>query len=643
MPMRIEFTGEYAALMGGYVAFRQNLGFAMPESSQRWLRHMADLLYTMPLISEVIDMERAEAIASRREGESDVTRLGRLVVLRQFCPCPDRIGVGAYVPPAGQVRARSEFVPRIAGEREMARIIEVAEGKALRWPPMVPEILWCTGIRIGEAAAPAVGDFHRKDRSLYVAHAKSDRSRIVPVSESLAVDLGEYVDAHVPGGDSCRWLFPGRDPGSHRSKVAIGNRLRGICREARVLTDEGRPIRTHDIRHSFAIATLEKMVEQGRDVCAALPLLSAFMGHANICDTERYLRFLPSAHRALVEQEAPISHAVFGDGAPWGARPAAGRLSARVRPAAQGPGENTAKSHGDSFAIPPGWLADGRGIAPDDVRAEDPGRENVESFCLWLSDVRGVCAATADVRLCALRSFASYAGVAEPAYLEWASALRAVEFSKSPSGEVEWLPVEAADLIMESASSDAREHAMLGLPCDSGARVSEIANARRCDLRLDAPATTGLSGKGRKVRIVPLCDQVAGMASAYLAATAGAPDSPPFASHGGKAIGRAGITYVPRKHVAAAHGADPLVVPPTTHPHALRHSKAVHLVEADVNIIYIRDFMGHSSVKTTEIYAKISSKSRQKAVEKAAANLIMGSAYGEEDKSAIMEWLRNLL
>ena len=304
--------------------------------------------------------------------------------------------------------------------------------------------------------------------------------------------------------------------------------------------------------------------------------------------------------------------------------------------------ESTAKSYRDSFAILLRWLADGRGIAPDDVRIEDPGRENVESFCLWLSDVRGVCAATVNVRLCALRSFASYAGLAEPAYLEWASALRAVEFSKSPSGEVEWLPVEAVNLIMESASSDAREHAMLGLPCDSGARVSEIANARRCDLRLDAPATIRLSGKGRKVRIVPLCDQVAGMASAYLAATAGAPDSPLFASHGGRAIGRAGITYVLKKHVAAAHEADPLVVPPTTHPHALRHSKAARLVEADADITYVRDFMGHSSVKTTEIYAKISSKSRQKAVEKAAANLIAESAYGEEDRSAIMEWLRNL-
>ena len=167
-------------------------------------------------------------------------------------------------------------------------------------------------------------------------------------------------------------------------------------------------------------------------------------------------------------------------------------------------------------------------------------------------------------------------------------------------------------------------------------------NARRCDLRLESPATIRLKGK-RKVRIVPLCDQVAEIASAYLAATAGAPDSPLFVNRSGKAIGRAGIAYVLKKHVAAAHEVDPLVVPPTTHPHALRHSKAVHLVEADVNIIYIRDFMGHSSVKTTEIYAKISSKSRQEAVERAAANLITESAYSAEEKSAIMEWLKDLL
>ena len=360
MPMRIEFTGEYAAPVGGYVAFRQNLGLAMPESSRGWLRHMAGLPHATPPVPEVIDMERAEAIAPGREGEPDAARLGRLVVLRQLCPCPDRIGVGACMPPAGQAGAGGELVPRVAGEREMARTVEVAEGKALRWPPMAPEIPWRAGTGAGEAAAPAVGDFHRKDRSPCVAHARGDRSRIVPVSESLAVDLGEYVGAHVPGGDSCRWLFPGRDPGSHRSKVAIGNRLRGTCREARVPADEGRPIRTHDIRHSLAIAMPGRMAGQGRDVYVTLPLLSAFMGHANICDTERYLRFLPSAHRALAEQEAPISHAVFGDGAPWGpARPPGGFLLEYV-PRRRAPARTPRRATGiRSPSCPDGWPTGG--------------------------------------------------------------------------------------------------------------------------------------------------------------------------------------------------------------------------------------------------------------------------------------------
>lgn len=341
MPVRIAFEGEYASLMDDYVAFRQNLGFVMPESSQRRLRLMADVLYGMPLVPEVIDMERAEAIAAKRKGESGRTRQGRFVVLRQFCIHLNRIGIRAYVPPAGQVKARNDFIPRIVGEEETARTVKVAEGKALHWPPMALKILWCTGLRIGEVAALAVGDFHRDQRSLFVAHAKNDRSRTVPVSGSLARALGDYIDAHVPGGDLCRWPFPGKDPGIHRGKKAMGNKLRAIYREAGVLADEGRSIRTHDIRHSFAIRALENTAGQGRDAYVTLPLLSAFMGHANIHDAEHCLRFLPSARLALLDRQAPISNAVRCEGV----RAAAERLSAGVRPETQEP----AREHGQEL------------------------------------------------------------------------------------------------------------------------------------------------------------------------------------------------------------------------------------------------------------------------------------------------------
>ena len=80
--------------------------------------------------------------------------------------------------------------------------------------------------------------------------------------------------------------------------------------------------------------------------------------------------------------------------------------------------ENTAKSYRDSFVLLLGWLAAERGVQPDDVRIEDLGRDNVEAFCLWLADVRESSASTVNVRLTALRSFASYVSFTEPAYLE---------------------------------------------------------------------------------------------------------------------------------------------------------------------------------------------------------------------------------
>lgn len=310
----IKFKGAYADMLHDYVAFRQNLGFVMPASSQRHLGHMAEYLYTLPLIPEIIDSERAEEIASRHGGESEQTRQTRYVVLRQLCLYLNRIGIDACIPPAGGVKAHTSFVPRIVNEDEMAAIIEMAEAQTLRWPPIVLKILWCTGVRIGEVASLKVGDFRPDQRSLYIAHAKYDRSRIIPICRALADDMEGYIEHNVSDKRPEAWLLPGREPSEHRNKVAISNRLRSIYRMAGVLTDAGTPIRTHDVRHSFAVKALENMVERGEDVYVTLPLLSAYMGHANIFDTEYYLRLLPSEHQGIIDKEGEVSRTIFGGG-----------------------------------------------------------------------------------------------------------------------------------------------------------------------------------------------------------------------------------------------------------------------------------------------------------------------------------------
>lgn len=79
-----------------------------------------------------------------------------------------------------------------------------------------------------------------------------------------------------------------------------------------MLTPEGKPIGTRGIRRSFAIKALENMVERGEAVYVALPLLSAYMGHANIFDTEYRLRLLLSEHQKIIDLEDGVSRTVFG-------------------------------------------------------------------------------------------------------------------------------------------------------------------------------------------------------------------------------------------------------------------------------------------------------------------------------------------
>jgi integrase/recombinase XerD len=204
--------------------------------------------------------------------------------------------------------------------------------------------------------------------------------------------------------------------------------------------------------------------------------------------------------------------------------------------------------------------------------------------------------------------------------------------------------VEAIGLLLEHAKRRGpRDLALLTTLYDTAARVQEACDLSLADLRLDKPASAALTGKGRKTRVVPLTPQAAVILAQHLGTLPQDPSGPVFANRANQRPGRAGAAYILAKSAQAAHADRPELVPTTVSPHVLRHSKAMHLLENGVNLIYIRDILGHASVITTEIYAKASPEMKRQAIETAAVKTLGTSNYDQTARRDLLTWLRQAI
>ncbi len=161
-----------------------------------------------------------------------------------------------------------------------------------------------------------------------------------------------------------------------------------------------------------------------------------------------------------------------------------------------------------------------------------------------------------------------------------------------------------------------------------------------------SPATLRLTGKGNKTRVVPLLSGTSEILSCYIKdfhLKEQSDDTPLFQNRKHGRLSRFGIGYILTFYADKARKLHPDLVPERVSPHMIRHSKAMHLLQANVNLVYIRDLLGHESVKTTEVYARADNALKRKALEK--ANPIKHKKLDSpdwNDDEGLMDWLRNL-
>lgn len=319
-------------------------------------------------------------------------------------------------------------------------------------------------------------------------------------------------------------------------------------------------------------------------------------------------------------------------------------------PGQVGASTNTVKSYRDTFTLFIKYCKSEHSLPAERIQIKNCTRPLIESFLAWLESDRECSISTRNQRLAGLHSFFKYLQTEEPVHMLQCQQVLAIRVKKHPRPSVNYLSLDGIKVLFDSINACSeggrRDLVLLTLLYDTGARVQEVADVRMADVRLEAPPTIRLTGKGNKTRIVPLVQQVAALLKNYMKERHSPGSerfhSPLFYNRQGRKLTRSGISYILGKYVDLARQTHPELIPEIITPHCLRHSKAMHLLQAGVNLIYVRDLLGHADIQTTEIYARADTEMKRKALETAYHEVGPSSLPIWHKDAQLLGWLQGL-
>jgi len=274
--------------------------------------------------------------------------------------------------------------------------------------------------------------------------------------------------------------------------------------------------------------------------------------------------------------------------------------------------DRTCEEYGRVFSLLLKFLNEKEKIKIMKFELKDFNKEIVENFLSYLEIDRNCCNRTINHRLAVIHSFCSYIIYDSPGELYSVQRILEIPFRKQQDKIMSYTTPEGIQLILkqipQSSRFGKRDLAIFSFLYDSGCRVSEACNLKPKDLRLSSNPTALITGKGGKSRFVPLQEKEVNILKNYMHQFGlDKPENnenPLFPNQYGTKISRQSVSRALKKYVDAARKKRPDLIPEKFSCHAIRHSVAVSLLDANIDLIYIRDFLGHSSVSTTEIYLR---------------------------------------
>jgi len=312
---------------------------------------------------------------------------------------------------------------------------------------------------------------------------------------------------------------------------------------------------------------------------------------------------------------------------------------------------NTISSYRDTFKLFLVFCENEKNIFPEKLAIQKITKQLIVEYLDWLEQKRQNSISTRNQRLGALHSFFRYVQKEYPENLYEIQKILSIPSKKKAKPMISYLTGDEMEILLKqpdlSNEKSLRDLLLMAVLYDTAARVQEVVNIKLKNIRLSDPAVITLHGKGDKTRQVPIMGKTKELLKKYInkrKLNTGIDESENllFLNQRQQKLSRWGISYIINKYVEMARRNPGFTVKFSVTPHVFRHSKAMHLLQSGVHLIYIRDFLGHSDCSTTEVYARADSEMKRKAIENAYQDLVPDDFPKWEEDGNLMKWLNSL-
>ena len=294
------FNSHFAPRINDFIRYKEALGYSR-SSYAKFLSQFDRFCLNAYPEETVLTKELVEQWASLRTNEKANGLKRRMVALREFGKYLNAIGKEAYVIPTEMIGDFKPFFPYLFTDEELKAFFTAADSMPPHKlspyrqliTPVIFRLLYCCGLRPNEVRLIRCKDINLETGTLFIRDSKANKDRTVMMSSDMLSLCNQYEARMKPLRANREYFFP-HPTGLAYSINWVQTQFWKCWENAGILHFRGSTTpRVSDFRHNYATRTLIRWVEEGRDLFAWLPYLSAYMGHSNFSSTAYYIHLLP--------------------------------------------------------------------------------------------------------------------------------------------------------------------------------------------------------------------------------------------------------------------------------------------------------------------------------------------------------------